>query len=381
MDAMMALSPRRMDDAGRARLAERADTPPEMLFFLANDPATSVRAAIAANAATPALADQLLARDTEYGVRRVLARKLAALAPMLDPEATERHRRIHWETLLQLVQDVAVPVRAAIADLVAEQPDVPRALILRLAHDIAMAVAEPVIRSSPLLEEADLAWLVAKPPVPETLVAVARRPNLPEAPADALAERADVPSVAALLANATARLREETLVAIAGGCAEHKSWQAALARRPGLSEAVLRRLSGLLAEEALRSLLARTDIDTAALAAPASAEAPSAAGSGGMDEASFVAAARRGSASDCARILAALCGLPAGVVLRALQRREAPVIVSLCWKAGLSPSTAVFAQMRLAGSKADELLILPGGTWAMDKELMLRHVERLLATA
>ena len=36
MNAMMALSPRRMDDAGRARLAEQADTPPEMLFFLAN---------------------------------------------------------------------------------------------------------------------------------------------------------------------------------------------------------------------------------------------------------------------------------------------------------------------------------------------------------
>ncbi|TPG59531.1 DUF2336 domain-containing protein [Roseomonas nepalensis] len=351
-----------------------------MLFFLANDPATSVRAAIAANAATPALADQLLARDTETGVRRVLARKLAALAPLLDPEATERHRRIHWETLLQLVQDVAVPVRAAIADLVAEQPDVPRPLILRLAHDIAMAVAEPVIRGSPLLEEADLIWLVAKPPVPETLVAVARRPNLPEGPSDALAERADGPSVAALLANATARLREETLVAIADGCAAQKSWQAALVRRPGLSEAVLRRLSGLLAEEALRSLLARPDIDKEALGAAPGAAAPAAA-SGAMDEASFVAAARRGGVSDCARILAALCGLPAGVVLRALERREAPAIVSLCWKAGLSPSTAVFAQMRLAGSKAEELLIQPGGIWAMDKDLMRRHVERLLATA
>ena len=381
MDAMMAFSPRRLDDTRRARLAERGDTPPEILFFLANDPATNVRAAIAANAATPALADQVLARDAEPGVRRVLARKLAALSPMLDPGATDRNRRVHWETLLLLVRDDAVPVRAAVAELVAEQPDVPRALVLRLAHDIAMAVAEPVIRGSPLLEETDLLSLIADPPAPETLAAVARRPNLSEAPSDAIAARADGPAVAALLANATARLREATLLAIAERCADQKAWQAALVRRPALSPAVMMSLQGLLAEEALRVLLARPDFRARA-PGPADEEdfaAPSE--PGGLDEGSFVAAARKGALNECGRILGALCGLPAGVVIRALERREAPVLVALCWKAGLSPSAAVFAQMRLTRSQPDELLILPGGVWAMQPVAMQALVGNLLGAA
>ena len=380
MNAMMALSPRRLDDVGRVRLAERADTPPEVLFFLANDPATNVRAAIAANAATPALADQVLARDAETGVRRVLARKLAALSPMLDPAATDRNRRVHWETLLLLVRDDAVPVRSAVAELVAEQPDVPRALVLRLAHDIAMAVAEPVIRGSPLLEETDLLALIADPPAPETLAAVARRPHLTEAPADAIAARADGPAVTALLANATARLREATLLAIAERCADQKAWQAALVRRPVLSPTVLHSLQGLLAEEALRVLLARPDI-RARGTAPAEDEFAPAPESGSLDEGSFVTAARKGAVAECARILGALCGLPAGVVARALDRREAPLLVALCWKAGLSPSAAVFAQMRLTRSQPDELLILPGGIWAMQPAAMEAVVANMLGTA
>jgi uncharacterized protein (DUF2336 family) len=384
MDAKTAASPRRMDDATRARLAERPDTPPEMLFFLANDAAITVRAAVAANAATPALADQVLARDAEPGVRRVLARKLASLAPLLDPDSTDRQRRISWETLRLLADDDAMAVRAAVTELVAEQPDVPRPLILRLAHDVAMAVAEPVLRGSPLLDETDLLQLIADPPSPETLGAIARRPNLPEGPSDAIAARADGPAVAALLANATARIREATLLAIASGCAGNAAWQSAIVRRPQLSGPVLQNLLGLLAEEAVRVLLTRTDLDTAALAAHRS-EGPqprsALTGTLGMNEESFIAAARLQQLPDCARILAALSGLPAGVVTRALALREAPVLVALCWKAGLSGRAAAFAQMRLVGSPPEELLILPGGVWALETDAMQALVDGLLVTA
>jgi uncharacterized protein (DUF2336 family) len=207
MVGKMAVPPRRPDDGARERLAERQDTPPEILFFLANDPSTGVRAAIAANAATPPLADQILARDAEPGVRRVLARKLAALAPTLDPASQDRLRRMTWETLCTLVEDEAMAVRAAVTELVAEQPDVPRALVRRLARDAAMAVAEPVLRFSPLMDDGDLLALIADPPEPETLYAIARRPGLPEAPCDATAGGPDSQAVAALLGNASACIR------------------------------------------------------------------------------------------------------------------------------------------------------------------------------
>ncbi|WP_458096965.1 DUF2336 domain-containing protein [Roseomonas sp. WA12] len=337
-----------------------------MLFFLANDPTIAVRAAIAANAATPPLADQVLARDSQPGVRRVLARKLASLAPLLDRDSTDRHRRATWEALLRLIEDDVVAVRAAVTELVAEHPDVPRPLILRLARDVAMAVAEPVLRGSPVLDEEDLLGLVADPPVEETLAAIARRPHLPERPSDAIVARAEEFSVTALLANASARIRETTLVALASRSGAQAAWQIALVRRPGLSATVLAGLRGLLAEEALRILLNRADLDAAALGAfrPVPHQ-PAEAGSAGMSEEGFVAAARKGQMAECARILAALSGLPAGAVARALAAREAPMLVPLCWKAGFSPRAATFAQMRLAGSAAEELLILPGGEWAM----------------
>ncbi len=384
MDGGTVPSPRRMDDATRARLAERADTAPEMLFFLANDPAITVRAAIAANAATPPLADQVLARDSEPGVRRVLARKLASLAPLLDPASSDRQRRTTWDTLCLLVEDDVIAVRAAVTELVAEQPDVPRALILRLARDVAMAVAEPVLRGSPLLEEEDLLLLIADPPVPETLVAIARRPNLPEAPSDAIAARADVPAVAALLANGTARIQEATLLAIAARCGTVAAWQAAIVRRPALSGAVVRSLQGVLAEEALHLLLTRTDLDMVTPGTPragAPFPRPAAAQSWGMDEKSFTSAARLAQVSDCARILAGLSGLPAGVVSRALALRQGPVTVALCWKAGLSTRAAALAQMRLAGSRPEELLAQPGTGWAMEPETMQALVDGLLVPA
>ncbi|MFH5925222.1 DUF2336 domain-containing protein [Roseomonas xinghualingensis] len=384
MHATTAASPRRMDEATRAQLAERPDTPPEMLFFLANDTAITVRAAVAANAATPPLADRVLARDTEPGVRRMLARKLACLAPLLDPGTSDRQRRIAWETLCLLAEDDAIAVRAAVTEQVAEQPDIPRPLILRLAQDVAMAVAEPVLRGSPLLEEADLLWLIANPPSLETLGAIARRPNLPEAPSDAIAERADGPSVAALLANATARIRDATLLAIASGCGGNAAWQAAIVRRPKLTEAVLQGLAGLLAEEALNVLLTRTDLDTAVLATlhrGRPQRQPVAAQPRGLDEKGFIAATRLAQLPECARILAALSGLPAGVVARALALREAPVLVALCWKARLSGRAAAFAQLRLAGSPPEELLVLPGGIWAMEAEKMQALVDGLLVTA
>ena len=166
-------------------LAGRAETTPELLFFLAADGAPAVRAAVAANPATPVQADTLLARDAEAAVRAAVGRKLALRAAQLHARAAaaaqDRLGQAGWRTLSGLAEDAAVQVRAVIAEELKAMPEAPRALILRLAGDAAMAVAEPVIRLSPLLTEADLLALVTTPPVPATITAVARRPCLSEA--------------------------------------------------------------------------------------------------------------------------------------------------------------------------------------------------------
>lgn len=204
----------------RAALAGGPGTPPELLYYLAGDAAFAVRAAVAANAGTPPQADRVLATDEDPRIRAILGRKGAGLAPSLGGGAQDRLRRLAWETLCRLAEDAAAVVRAMIAEEVKAMPDAPRDLVLRLARDTAMAVAEPVIRFSPVLTEADLLALVLGPPVPETVTAVARRPGLSEAVADAIAAAGDPEAVAALLGNPGAALREATLDALIAGAAE-----------------------------------------------------------------------------------------------------------------------------------------------------------------
>jgi len=77
------------------------------------------------------------------------------------------HRRIHTldeerqytELTLRLLDETDVPARAAVATRLAAHANAPRAIILRLARDV-LAVAEPVLRSSPQLARADLDAIV-----------------------------------------------------------------------------------------------------------------------------------------------------------------------------------------------------------------------------
>ena len=145
------------DEAGRVRLGATSTTPAEILLALALDPSVTVRTALVLNPSAPAAAFSALSQDPDERVRTLLAGKLAALAPSLTATEQSRLGRQAAEALGRLVQDTAVRVRAAIAEVVKEMPNAPRELVLRLARDAEVRVSEPVIRLSPLLTQADLA--------------------------------------------------------------------------------------------------------------------------------------------------------------------------------------------------------------------------------
>jgi uncharacterized protein (DUF2336 family) len=162
-------------EAARVRLGASTQTPAPILCALAADASATVRAAVAMNAGAPALADRTLTQDGDERVRALLARKLASLAPFLDQAERNQIQDHALSLLATLVEDEAVRVRAAITEIVKDMPRAPRTLILRLAADTAMPVAEPVIRLSPLLTQDDLLALLTTPPAPDTVKAIARR--------------------------------------------------------------------------------------------------------------------------------------------------------------------------------------------------------------
>ena len=82
--------------------------------------------------------------------------------PSLAGAEQARLQQETYETLTALVADAAVRVRAAVADVLKDMPQAPRALILQLAQDQAVMVSAPIIRFSPLLTTEDLLALIAE---------------------------------------------------------------------------------------------------------------------------------------------------------------------------------------------------------------------------
>ena len=266
---MNTLAPQRIlpsassDERARVRMAAAADTAPAMLLELAADPRPTVRAAVAMNPAAPRAVDALLALDGDTRIRSVLAQKLARLLPSLPPAARATMESQALATLQSLVTDTATRVRAVIAEIVADMHAAPHSLVLALARDTELEVADPVIRLSPLLTTDDLLGLIATPPMEATLEAIARRPRLTQTLTDALAASPSSSAIAAMLGNHTAAIREATLDQLIARAGLHPGWHAPLAHRPLLTAASARALSAIVADDLLAALSRRADLPDA----------------------------------------------------------------------------------------------------------------------
>ena len=193
--------------AVRSELAERDDVKPEILYFMAEDNAPEVRRKVAANSATPRHADFILASDADDDV----ALKIGRLIPGLPPEESERLQDLAFEILNILAQDQLPRVRAIIAEEIKLATNVRKPMIERLAHDVELVVAAPILEYSPLLTDSDLLEIIQAGVVDGALSAVSRRPAVSDKVAGAIVAANDIPAVATLLANPNAQIREDTL--------------------------------------------------------------------------------------------------------------------------------------------------------------------------
>jgi uncharacterized protein (DUF2336 family) len=391
------------DEATRVRLGAATDTAPDLLAALAADPVVTVRAAVALNPAAPARADRLLAGDGDERVRTLLARKLGTLLPSLPATDRNRLQQHALQVLGTLVEDEAVRVRAAIADVVKEMPQAPRDLILRLAQDSAVPVSEPVIRLSPLLTTEDLLALLAAPPNSAAATAVAARTGLNETLSDAVAAIADATAISALLANHSAAIREATLDALVARAAERADWHAQLVHRPRLSPTSARALSTCVTTHLLDEMASRADLpdelttelkrrletrlqgktpprpSQAADMEQAMWDARALANRDALDEAALLNAVQRGESRMVTALLAVAANVPASVVDRASTLRSAKALVSLIWRAGFSMQVAGPLQTLLARiPPASVLRAGPGGAFPLAVDEMRWQIDFLL---
>lgn len=395
-------------EADRVRLGSSAATSAPVLAGLACDPSVTVRAAVAMNPACPPGLDEAISQDADERVRALLARKLALLAPSLsDAENAEACEQVR-ATLAALAADAAERVRAVIADCVKAMPDAPRALILQLAQDAAFSVCGPVVRVSPLLTDEDLLDLLANPPHPAVAAAVASRPDLGYDVADAVAAGGDDGAIRVLLCNHAAAIREATLDALIEQAVAHPDWHDPLVRRPLLTPRAMEALSGFVASQLLDVLMARDDLDPAAVAdlrrQVAARLSPSAAPpppddddgddeelletlhrldeAGALNEVLLIGAAHAGDLRRVAAVLAVASGVALAAVYRAAALRNARALIALAWQAGFSMRVALVVQASLGRLGPSRLIPAgPGGTFPLTTDEMRAHLEALAQSA
>lgn len=403
----------RHPDAGvRQRLAERTDIRPEILYFLAEDTAPEVRRRIATNDAAPAHANVLLAADADDRVRCELAQKIGRLLPGLNQDERDRIRQLTLDALDMLARDQLARVRQVLSEAIKDSPHVPRDVARRLARDVELAVCSPMLEHSPQLSDSDLMELIASPVVAGAMGAIARREGLSGDLSAAIADSGEVDAVAALLANPSAQIREETLDRLVDGAARRTHWQMPLARHPRLPVRAVRKLAGFVAESVLAVLSGRSDLDPETveqLGAQVRKRIAAAAKGDERDERDEddekardrpttddgAMAARRRDGAETARLiqvvhrlyasgeltagliadelakgnrafvshaLALKAGLPPSVVGRIASSGSAKAMTALSWKAGLDMGFATRLQAQFAQIPAGEILQPRDGT-------------------
>ena len=383
-------------DAGQRRIvAARADTQPEILFYLANDESAEVRREIARNNATPRQADLLLCGDPDEEVRSGLARKIALLVPSLPADRIGQLERMTMDIVEALARDQATAVRRVVAETLKDQPGAPPHLIQQLARDLELSVSGPVLRHSPLLTDDDLLSIIGSQPMDGKLVAIAQRAGISGTVSEAVARTQSEAAVAALLGNSSAQIREETLDRIIDMAPKFEPWHGPLVHRPALPPKAAARIAGFVSEQLMRVLENRTDLppdvrsavrnavldraranrgggaEPLGIGDEAEEEAPKerpmerarkAHAAGKLDEDMVGAALTQGDRGFVLAALSVRANVPLEAVDKIIGGQSARGVTALCWRAKLSMRLCRQIQLRIANIPPTSVLNARDGT-------------------
>jgi len=166
-----------------------------------------------------------------------------------------RERALADEILRDLVKDVEVRVRQAMAHYLKSCDVLPHDIAMRLATDVE-AVALPILEYSHVLTDEDLIEIVQSQGEAHQS-AIARRQEVSETVSDAIVSAGNEIPVVTLLENDGARLSQAAMENVVLLFPEQPSVTQALARRPDIPAPVLDKLANLVAEELRFEMMSR----------------------------------------------------------------------------------------------------------------------------
>lgn len=399
------------DQEVRVTLASRGDLEPEILYFLARDPDTDVRRAVAVNPNTPQKAHVVLAEDSAGEVRSDLADRLGKLLPNLSDDEKDKAWRATHQALTLLARDQLPMVRRVLSETLKKLPAAPRDVILTLANDDDTDVASPVLQFSPVLTDDDLLSVIASSPLSASLSAISKRHGVSHAVSDAVVHTGDTVAVATLLSNESAQIREETLDAIISEAPGHVSWHEPLVHRPELDAHAALRIAEFVADSLIQELANRddfasetidrlrdvvrnklkqdqgsddteTDLQDEDLLALAQQQVDTLVEQNLLTTALVLNAMDEENTHFVIVATAQLADIPAYAVKSVANSHSAKAMQALSWKAGFSAEEAVHTQLGFGRVPPDDIISpAPDGTYSSSNSEMTWQIELFMEEA
>ena len=380
--------------AERMALALRTDIAPELLYFLAEDPESQVRRAVAENQATPRQADLVLCHDSDPGVRCLLARKIVGTG--LGDDQRSQRWRMGFTILETLMRDSSLRVRRTLADVIKNMFNVPHAVAHGLASDPDKRIAAPVLRHSPVLTDEDLVNIVQSGAPDWAHQAIASRNQVSERVSGALVNAGATPTVTRLLKNQSADIGEPAMENIVDRAPDVEAWHEPLVKRPALPLRLAQKVSGFVSAP-LKAVLAKKTESAADGKAEKVGWSPREQKTDGGTETPIDRARRlhaAGKMTDAVMDLALNANerdfLMAGIALRAgvplwgveriVDGQSARGVTALRWKAGIPMRFAIELQRRLARIPPSKVIHARDGVdYPFSEEEMQGRLDLLLA--
>ena len=206
---------------------------------------------------------QKLARDKTVAGRRALIATVSDLFFSRVHVLSDRERALMSDILRQIIHDVEVSVRKALAEKLAELSDIPTDLIRDLAND-EIEVAHTILVGSEVLQDSDLIEIIQHRTL-EHQLAIAMRRSVSEVVSDALVETGNTDVIRTLLENKSAQISESTLAYLIEQAKRHDSYHNPLLGRPELNAELAQRLYWWVSAALRRDILDRFQINATKL--------------------------------------------------------------------------------------------------------------------
>ncbi len=293
-----------------------------------------------------------LAEDKSPLARQELCEIISDILALTEKPS---ERELIADILISLIRQAEHDLKCALSERLAVLDNAPLRLLLRLTEE-AIDVAAPVLRQSKVLNDLDLMYIIQAHDSPYWQ-AIAARDEIPAPVADCLAQTRDRATARILAGNEGAELGASASNILADLATDDESIARPLLRRPGLPEAIARKLYQYVAEDLRTQIASQYPVESAQVAdtvadviaelagEPQGDYRPTAAmlkaaelfgSKGQLTMPLMLGTLRRGQYQSFVAQFARYCGMPPSVILPILQQQQGQGLALLARANGIS---------------------------------------------